>query len=430
MKKKIAIIGAGIGGLYVAYRLKDKFEIDVFEKDDEIGGLLGSFKLSASGRMINIEKTYHHIFSGDKEIIELINELGLGDKLIWKKENNGIIYKNKLYPFSGPIDLLKFPLLNIFDKLRLGLVTFYLQKERKYEKFEKYKACEWMRRYCGKNVYKIIWEPLLKNKFADKYRDISMVWLWARIHFRGNTKLGYLRGGFGQIIEKLAKNIKIIKKEVKIKDLKDYDLIIDTSPIKSVKYIGAIDVVFTSSQKLSTYYWHNINEATAPFVAFINHTNMVDDYGKNVYYMGGYYPQDHKYFKVKDEVIYKEFFGYLKKVFPEFEEKEINQKFVFKFKNAQHVNCPPSQTPLSLRTSPLVRGETQKLKPLSPAAAGASPLEKGRTPIIVHMNFAQIYPQDRGINYAIRMAKEVVTSLRSASWRRSNPDKTCKIYLS
>jgi protoporphyrinogen oxidase len=375
MKKKVAIIGAGIGGLYTAYQLKDKFEVSVFEKDKEIGGLLGSFELNGK----KLEKTYHHIFSGDKEIIELINELGLADKLIWRKENNAIIYGNKLYSFSGPIDLLKLPLLNIFDKLRFGLVAFYLQKEKKYKKFEKYKAHEWMRRYCGDNVYKIIWEPLLKNKFADKYKDISMVWLWARIHFRGNTKLGYLRDGFAQIIEKLSEDTKIIKKEVKIKDLKDFDLIIDTSPMKSVKYIGAIDVVFTSKQKLSTYYWHNINEAKAPFVAFINHTNMVDDYCENVYYMGGYYPQDHKYFKVKDEVIYKEFFNYLKKIFPKFEEKEINQKFIFKFKNAQHI--------------PLLENAN---------------FQFSNSNKVIHMNFAQIYPQDRGINYAIRMAKRIL----------------------
>jgi protoporphyrinogen oxidase len=392
MKKEIAIIGAGIGGLYAAYKLKNKHRVTVFEKKDEIGGLLGDFCLS-SNKKIKLEKTYHHIFSSDKEIIGLIDELGLSDKLIWKKENNAIIYNKKVYSFCGPIDLLKFPLLSMVDKLRLGLVTLYLQKEKNYKKFKNYSAYEWMRRYCGEKVYKIIWKPLLENKFGDKYKDISMIWLWARIHFRGNTKLGYLNGGFGQIIEKLSKKIKIVKKEVEAKDLTKYDLVIDTSPLKSVEYLGAIDVVFTSKQYLSKFYWHNINEEGAPFVAFINQTNMVDDYGKNVYYLGGYYPQNHRYFKVKDEIIYKEFFEYLKQIWPDFEEKEVVEKYIFKFKNAQHIPNPLS-------------------KPLSPAVAGASPLEKGRTPMVVHMNFAQIYPQDRGVNYAIRMAREIISSLK------------------
>jgi protoporphyrinogen oxidase len=385
MKRKIAIIGAGIGGLYAAYKLKDKFEVLIFEKEKEIGGLLCNFKLNGK----NLEKTYHHIFSSDKDIINLINELGLTNKLIWKKENNAIIYDKKIYSFCGPIDLLKFPLLTILEKLRLGIITLYLQKENNYKKFQKYQAYEWMRRYCGEKVYKIIWEPLLKNKFADKYKDISMVWLWARIHSRGNAKLGYLKGGFHQIVDKLAQGLEIVKKEVKAEELKGYDLIIDTSPLKSVKYLGAVDIVFTSKQYLSKFYWHNINQANAPFVAFINHSNMVDDYGDYVYYLGGYYPQNHRYFKDKgkDEVVYKEFFDYLKQIFPDFKEKEIKKKFIFKFPYAQHLPSPNT-----IRKT-LFDKENNKQK-------------------IIHMNFAQIYPQDRGVNYAVKQAKKVVSSFQ------------------
>ena len=155
-----------------------------------------------------------------------------------------------------------------------------------------------------------------------------------------------------------------------------------------MKYLGAVDVLFTSKQNLSKYYWHNINDLKAPFIAFIQHTNFVDDYGTNVYYMGGYYPQDHKYFKVKDEVIYKEFFEYLKKMFKDFEEKLVEEKYVFRFKYAQHIPNP------------------------LPSCVGLSPLTKGeQKPKIIHMNFAQIYPQDRGINYAVKMAKEITSLL-------------------
>lgn len=384
MKKKIAIIGAGIGGLYVGYKLKDKFEVTIFEKEKEIGGLLGSFKLSDK----YIEKTYHHIFKSDTYIMELIKELDLEKKMIWRKENMAVYFKNNLYAFSSPIDLLNFLPLNLIDKIRLGLVSIYLQKENNYKKFENVKAYEWLPKYFGKNVWEVLWKPLLAGKFGNYYKDIDMSWFWARIHFRGHSELGYLKDGFYQIIEKLSKNLKIINKEIKENDLKNYDYIIDTSPIKSVKYLGAVDVCFTSKQNLSKFYWHNINDLKAPFIAFIQHTNFVDDYGKHVYYVGGYYPQDHKYFKVKDEVIYKEFFGYLKKMFPKFEEKEVEEKFVFKFASAQHI-------PLNL----------------PPAVAGTLFDKEGGGQKVIHMNFAQIYPQDRGTNYAIRQAKEIVASL-------------------
>ena len=46
----------------------------------------------------------------------------------------------------------------------------------------------------------------MKNKFGKSFQKIMMPWFWARIHFRGHSKLGYLEGGFGQIIDKLTEN--------------------------------------------------------------------------------------------------------------------------------------------------------------------------------------------------------------------------------
>ncbi len=380
MKKKIAIIGGGIGGLTVGYFLKKKnYEVTVYEKEKDLGGLMGSFEINGK----KIEKTYHHIFASDTEIINLIKELGLDKQLIWRNENMAVIYQNKVYAFNSPIDLLRFSPLDLIDKVRLGLVSIYLQKENNYQKFEKIRAYQWIKKYFGKNVYRVLWQPLLKGKFGKDYKEINMTWFWARIHYRGHSKLGYMKGGFGQIINKLSKNLNIIYKNVKAENLKGYDLIIDTSPIKSVKYLGAVDVIFTSKQNLSKYYWHNINDEKAPFVAFIQQTNMIDDYGSHVYYMGGYYPQDHKYFKVKDEIIYQEFFEYLKKIFKEFEAKEIEKRWIFKFPYAQHM----------------------------PRFAGSSNNQIPRSKYIIHMNFAQIYPQDRGINYAVKQSRELASLL-------------------
>ena len=119
-----------------------------------------------------------------------------------------------MWPFNGAIDLLHFKPLNIFDKVRLGLVKIYLEKEKKWQKFENVLAYQWMKKWCGERAYEIIWEPLLKGKFANRYQDISMAWLWARIHTRANSsekggeKIGLFNGGFGQIIKELKKRIK------------------------------------------------------------------------------------------------------------------------------------------------------------------------------------------------------------------------------
>ncbi|MDD2482978.1 MAG: FAD-dependent oxidoreductase [Candidatus Shapirobacteria bacterium] len=395
MKKNVAIIGAGIGGLTAGYELTKKgYKVTVFEKNKEIGGLLSDFKIEGE----SLEKTYHHIFKTDKEIIGLIEELGLIDKLKWHKSSVSLFYNDKFYPFSGAIDLLKFGELDLISKIRLGMIYLWLKFDGNWKKYEKVTASEWMEKWAGKRAYEVIWKPLLKGKFHDYNDKVSMAWLWARIHTRGGSKggpadakamagkevLGYMNGGFGQINNKLAEKLGIKTGiEVDIKNLeKEFDLIIDTRPIKNIDYIGAVDLIFSSKQSLSNFYWHNINDLKSPFLVLVQHTNLMGNKnynGKNIYYLGTYVPQDHKYFKVDDREIEKEFFDYLKKIKPEFDEKQILEKNIFKFKNAQHIVNTNYKVP------DYKVGEK-----------------------IYNLNFAQIYPEDRGINFAVKEAKRLV----------------------
>jgi len=397
---KVAIIGGGIGGLTAGFELSKKgYKVTIFEKEKEIGGLLGDFELSG----IKIEKTYHHIFKTDKEIITLINELGLQNKLKWHKSSVGLYSDGKMYPFMGAVDLLKFNKLDLVAKFRLGMVYLWLKADKNWQKYEKITAVNWMEKWAGKQAFDVIWKPLLKGKFHEYYTKVSMAWLWARIHTRGGSTnekgeevLGYLDGGFGQIIERLAKNLEINEGKIvlqsridNIKELeKEFDLIIDTRPIKNIDYIGAVDLVFTSKQSLSNYYWHNINDLNSPFLALIQHTNLIDkeNYnGNHVYYLGTYVPQDHSYFKVDDESIKIDFFNYLKKIYPNFEEKLIKEIKIFKFKYAQHIVVESYKV------------ESYKVS------------DK-----LYRLNFAQIYPEDRGINFAVKEAKKLVKEIIGA----------------
>lgn len=392
-RRKIAIIGGGLGGLTLGYFLsKEKNKVTILEKEDFLGGLAGGFKMEGK----NLEKLYHHFFRTDKDLIDLIKEIGLEKEITWNKNSTALYWENKMYPFNGAIDLLKFKPLSLVDKFRMGLVAIYLGLDKNWQKYEGITASEWMRKFVGKKGYEVVWKPLLMGKFHRYYKDISMAWLWARIHTRGNSKnekgeevLGYINGGFDKLVQRLTKLIKEnggeikLKSEVKnIKDLeKKFDVIIDTRPDSEIEYLAAVDIVFSSEQNLSKFYWHNINDPKSPFIAFIQHTNLVGkkNYnGKNVYYLGTYVPQDHEFLKMDEKKLTNQWFDYLKNIFPEFDKTKAKNVSVFRFKSGQHIV------------------KTHYVRPVYKIS------EK-----VYKMNFAQIYPEDRGVNFGVREAKKI-----------------------
>lgn len=428
----VVIIGAGYTGLVAAYKLALKGKtVTILERGSVVGGLASDFSVEGS----SLERAYHHLFKTDTHIIEMAAELGIEDKLKWHNSSVSLYYDGSLYPFKGALDLLKFKPLPFVDRIRAGLVVLYLQKTKNWQKLQNVSAYEWMLKTAGKKVTEVIWEPLLKGKFDKYYDKVSMAWLWARIHIRAQSregdgeKLGYFDGGFqvftDALVEKLAElNVEIKtgveidsitslpSKKVKIvlqdKTSTSYDACIATTPsyvfakliernrlvkpayltqLRSIKYLGARLLIFSSSQKISPYYWHNINDMDLPFLVFIHHTKLIDKKsykGKYIYYIATYLPHEHDLFTCEDKELEKLWFKGLKQIFPAFNEARINEKHFFKFANAQHI--------------------------VEKNYAKVIPKIKTPLPNVYLSNFSQIYPEDRGTNYAVREGKNIAAN--------------------
>ncbi len=428
---KIVIIGAGYTGLVAALRLAETGKkVEILERGPVIGGLASDFVVEGS----SLERAYHHLFKTDTHIIDMANELGVGDKLKWHDSSVSLYYDGVLYPFKGALDLIKFKPLSFVNRIRAGLVVLYLQKTKNWQRFQNVTAYDWMLKAAGKQVTRVIWEPLLKGKFDKFYNRVSMAWLWARIHIRaqsrevGGEKLGYFEGGFQVFTDALVQRLHelkvTIKTGVEISSLlstpdkrakvvlvdgtsKVYDACVATTPsyvfaklieknksikptylkqLQSIKYLGARLLIFSSDQEISPYYWHNINDLDLPFLVFIHHTKLVDKAsynGKYIYYIATYVPHDHELFTCDDKRLEKLWFKSLKQIFPDFDTKKVREKHFFRFANAQHIVeknyiniLPKMKTPL---------------------------------PNIYLSNFSQIYPEDRGTNYAVREGKKIAS---------------------
>ena len=111
--KKVAIIGGGVAGLTLAYKLlQGKYEVTIFEQNKDVGGQLYAFPIED----VNTEIYYHHTFMSDINFIDLCKELHIDDKLQWLDSSMAYYTNKKQFAFGTPFDLLKFSPLPFFDK--------------------------------------------------------------------------------------------------------------------------------------------------------------------------------------------------------------------------------------------------------------------------------------------------------------------------
>lgn len=421
-KKTCAIIGGGFTGLVAAYELaKRNHPVTLFERGEFLGGLASGFAIEGHP----LEKAYHHLFTTDSSMLALVRELGLASELIMCTDSKALYHAGRFYPFTTPLDLLRFTPLSFLNRLRFGFITLYLTHIPNWKHFIPLSAATWLKKWYGAQAYAVVWEPLLKGKFHNHYKEVSMSWLWARIHARGNSKdkgkerVIYFKHGFQIVVDTLTRKLKELGVDIQYQTQisaitsteaptiaftdgpsKSFDQIICTTPshvfarlietdahasreylaqLKSIDYLGAVLIVFSSSQSLSKYFWHNLNDPTSPFLVFLQHTNLVDQTwynSKHVYYLGAYLPHDHIFFSLSDTEVLNEAFDYLKKIFPNFKKEAVHETNVFRFPNAQHIV------------------DTNYIKKI--------PDYKTPLPGIYLANFSQIFPEDRGTNFSVR----------------------------
>jgi len=418
---KIAIIGAGFGGMAAAYDLrKAGHEVVIYESADYVGGLASGFK--EPHWEWSVEKFYHHWFQSDSSMLGLIEELGLMDNVIFPRPYTVLLHDGRWYPFDSILHALLFPGLGFgLDKIRFGFVGLYLRLTNDWKTLEGFTADEWMLKWAGKQVYEQMWKPLLIGKFGPFYKEVNMAWMWARIKAR-TTRLGTFKGGFQKFADLFAEKLRgmgvEIRLEAQVKFIKrnqaglqvdaggiveSFDkVLVTTSPnlmakfcpdlpenylkgLLELKSMGAVVMVLSLKHQLSKegYYWFNLpKDAGYPMLALVEHTNFVSKEhfgGDHIVYAGDYLEVGHKYFSMSDEELLERFTPAFKKFNPAFEKDWVKKIWVNKTNYAQPVplvnhskNIPSIQTPI-----------------------------EG----LYFASMSQVYPWDRGTNFAVEIGR-------------------------
>ncbi len=431
---RIGIIGAGAAGLAAAYELGlAGHRAVVYERAPFLGGQASTFDVGGAP----LERGYHHLFTSDRAIVDLIGEIGLGDRMRWFESKVGILHSDgQIYRLVTPLDLLRFSPLSPPDRLRLGAVTMLLRMRGDWRGLEGHTADEWIRRWAGPGVYEAVWGPLLRGKFGEEhYGEVGMPWFWGKIHTRfasrgkGMSKemLGYPMGSFGEVFDVLAARVRDMGGEVHLSAAVDgvemdgaraaglrvrtregdaaterFDAVLATTPsyvftrlvppmpedyerrLTGVTYMAAVLVILVLRRPLTDVYWLNVADRSIPFVGVIEHTNMIDRSiygGRHIVYLSNYLTVDHPLYSMDRRELLAEYLPHLRKVNPDFDESWIEE--------SHHHRVGAAQPIIGTRYSERIPSHR-------------TPFER-----LYLANTTQIYPEDRGTNYSVRMGREV-----------------------
>jgi protoporphyrinogen oxidase len=429
----VIVVGGGFSGLAAAYDLsKAGLKTLVLEKDVELGGLGGTFEILPG---IRIEKFYHHWFNSDRAILSLIEELGLSSGVRALASRTGLYYANSQFRLASPFDLLRFTPLPLIDRIRTGLLALRARSVSDWRALESLTAEEWLTTWGGKRGFEVIWRPLLNGKFGPEAPHVGAVWFWNKLKLRGGSRgkggkeeLLYFEGGFQRVTDAVADAIRAQGSEIQtgcgvsairshagqvqgvtLDDGRTIDarrvLVTVPSPIylpmvpeleghyletaAKIRFLGNVCLVLRMSRSLSDTYWLNVADPSFPFVGIIEHTNFDSPEnfkGEHIAYLSKYLPTSEALYRMSEDEVFEYALPYIQRMFPHFSRDWVNGYSVWR--------APYSQPVVTTHYSSLI-----------PSL---------RTPIkdLWLCSMAQVYPEDRGTNYAVafgrRAAQEMI----------------------
>ena len=455
---RVAVVGAGVAGLTSAYRLtRAGHECDVWERWPGLGGMAATLEVGGGHRL---ERYYHHLFTSDVVIARLWSELGMDDEVQWLDSSMACFTHGRQFPFTSPMDLLRFTPLPALSRVRMGALVVALQRlSRDPARFEQVTAKEWVMRWMGRAVWERFWGPMLRGKFGERADEISMVWLWSKWMLRRQVlgeeargeKLGYPRGSWETLLEELQRRIEsgggrvLIDRPVAELGLtaderfrivpgqpgsfrtgldpaafprdeqsaQEYDAVIVTvagdlfldlcTPelrerlgddyarrCATIESRGALCLLLELDRQFSPFYWTNVFDERLPFIGVIEHTNLapVEWYdGRRFVYVANYLANDDPLMSVTMDELIDAYDSGLRLVQPNWSRDWIRQAWMFREPHGQPV---------------VTLGYRERLPSL------ATPVSR-----LVLANIQQVYPEDRGTNYAVRLGDDAAAALMS-----------------
>jgi len=362
----IGIIGGGLMGVALAYNLTRAGEqVTLLEQSAELGGLNGAIQFP-HGPMV--ARYQHVILPTDTHVLELCDQLGLSDELLFNAAPMGFVQGGELYAMTTLRDFLMFAPLSMTDRMRLGRLIIHARRANDWQLLDRVRVKDWLIEIGGEQLFERIWRPLLDAKFDGVYSTVPATYIWAWLNrmsairrwpqMQGYT--GYLLRGHHSLIQALAEAVTAaggrIETQVRVREIDitsgalkqvrthtgtmQFDVLIVAIATPSFarlipgaderylarlaksKYQGLICPVLVLDRSLSPYWTLNVTDPASPFSTIIE-TEHAEYPELHVLYLPKYTAPDNDWMGVSDDEIKEAWFTHLKHLFPDFDESQV-----------------------------------------------------------------------------------------------------------
>ena len=398
MTRRAVVIGGGPAGIKAAHELvKAGAEVTLLESAPILGGLASTFDVQG----VRIERYYHFICRGDDHLVQTLDELGLSHKLHWRDSRMAYFVDGTVYPFLTPIELLKFRALPLRDRVRAGAAVKLAQRMRE-EDLAPRKATAWLRHMFGDRTYRVIWEPLMRFKFAEHADEVSAAWIWARMVRLSRSRasawreeLGYIEGGSATVVDALGADFRqrggrivlgapveqILFEGNRATGVRvggetlPADTVISTVTtsrfralaqgldgaymrgLERIPTIGIFCLFLRLRERVTPFFWVNTHDPRVPFAGMIEYTNLnplPELGGDRILYVPQYLSADDPRYAQSDEDVLRSYTDALALINPAFDRRWVVFSAVFRDRFAQPIcltdyrtTTPSIQTPVA-----------------------------------------------------------------------------------
>lgn len=366
---KIGIVGAGMSGLALAQRLcAAGHDVSVYEQATQPGGLA----TWQDHEHFVFDRFYHVILPTDTHLIRFIGDIGLADRLSWRKTLTGFFVDRKVHSVSNALEFLRFPPLSLWGKMRLAFTILYCSRVNDWRRLEHVTVEDWLIKLSGRATYEKLWQPLLLAKLGENYRRVSAVFIWtyikrmfsARESSASSEHMGYVRGGYKTVFDRLVELIGAsgggVQLGVTVKKVsaaaengirietdlgsERFDRVVFTGPVnvlqkvvdkelvdvehagRDVEYLGVLCMALVTTRPLTPFYVLNIADDRIPFTGVIGMSSVVqpeDTKGLFLTYLPKYLLSTDEELRRPEDELREEFLAGLRLIYPDLKDEEI-----------------------------------------------------------------------------------------------------------